>query len=261
MLGGIIRSFRIKREKWRGKKKTTCGNFRKTSPQWFSSAVWPTVTSPLISWARPLHRGGKDVPAGGRPGTAPLGPALRPGRPAGMQGSPARVRHVGPAMRGVWDTRTTRDSSACAPHVCGPGARLLPQMGATSAPQLPAGGMRRHPPLRLRGRGKHATACWDRTWAASAQASGEPCDEGSKLPSETRMRTSVYARLADRVEKPVIYDFVQYQTFPALPPPMATEEAKASKRHRWYPCSVPDLIFACWWMFCNVFIIAIIILQ
>lgn len=49
--------------------------------------------------------------------------------------------------------------------------------------------------------------------------------------------------------------------FPALPPAMAKEEVKASKRHIWYTRSVPDLIFACWWMFCNVFVIAIIILQ
>lgn len=53
---------------------------------------------------------------------------------------------------------------------------------------------------------------------ACDEALGDLCDEGSKMPSDTRMQTSVYARLADRMEKPVIYDFMQYQTFLPFPP-------------------------------------------
>lgn len=126
--------------------------------------------------------------------------------------------------------------------------------------QLPVRRMHCCPHFRLQGRGKN-TACCGCGQGASDKASGELCSEGSKLPSKTRMRTSVCARSADRMEKPVIYDFMQYQTSPALPPPMAKEEVKTSKKHIWYTCSVPDLIFACWWAFCNVFIIAIIILK
>lgn len=130
-------------------------------------------------------------------------------------------------------------------RVCARGAGLLPCR--SGLPPAPSGCGR-------------VAARW--RWARGARDEvSELCGEGDKLPSETSMWTALPARLADRMEKPVIYDFMQYQSFPALPPPMAKEEVKASKRQIWYTHSVPDLIFVCWWMFCNVFIIAIIILQ
>lgn len=46
--------------------------------------------------------------------------------------------------------------------------------------------------------------CRGHRQGASGEALGELCDEGSKLPSETRTRASANVRLADRMEKPVI---------------------------------------------------------
>lgn len=146
-----------------------------------------------------------------------------------MHGSPAHARCVGLAAHGVWDTCTPRESSTCAPHICGLGARLLPWMGAMSASSSLLEGCIAVPISDCRAEGKNA-ACWGRAQGACDKALGELCDEGSKLPSETRMQTSVYARLADRMEQTVIYDFMQYQTFPALPPPTAKEGVKAYKR-------------------------------
>lgn len=173
-------------------------------------------------------------------------------------GSPACVWCVGPAMPVLRDA--PRESSTRVPPVS-----LAWVQGSFSGwgPHLPPAPCRREAsPSLFQTAGQREKHCVRRPYAGSLRwGVRRSLRWGKQAAFWHKNANFCLCQISWQDGKTCYLWFYAIPNFPALPPAMAKEEVKASKRHIWYTHSVPDLIFACWWMFCNVFVIAIIILQ